>query len=72
MVIGYDAYHDSANKTQSVGAAVFSVDNAMTRWFSRCALHSDPNQLMTNLTEFCIRKLWLIFDIDYCQYVYKF
>ncbi len=53
MVIGYDVYHDSANRGKTVGAAVFSLDPEFTRWYSQCALHGESAELIGNLTTFC-------------------
>lgn len=64
MVIGYDAYHDSANRRQSVGAAVFSLNDQMTRWYSQCAMHTESQQLMTNLELFMTSKFSLV--LMYC------
>jgi len=52
MVIGYDCYHDSTNKTMTVGAAVSSMDPNMTRWYSSSALHKDPKQMAQNIVSF--------------------
>jgi len=52
MVIGYDCYHDSTNKTMTVGAAVSSMDPDMTRWYSSSALHKDPKQMAQNIVSF--------------------
>lgn len=52
MVLGYDCYHDSANKSKTVGAAVSSFDKDMTRWFSSCALHEDGKEMCKNLVSF--------------------
>ena len=53
MVIGYDVYHDSANRGKTVGSAVFSLNPHLTRWYSQCALHGESKQLISNLEEFC-------------------
>ncbi len=53
MVVGYDAYQDSANKGKSVGAAVFSMDAAFSRWYSQCALHSKDREQIANICDFC-------------------
>ena len=57
MVIGYDSYHDSSQRGKSVGAAVFSLNPQMTRWYSQCALHGETEELVGNLTRFCESKL---------------
>lgn len=40
MVCGYDTYHDSSRKGRSAGAFVASLNNALTRWFSKVSFHS--------------------------------
>lgn len=39
MVIGFDSYHDSARKGQSVGGFVASLNNSLTRWYSQVSFH---------------------------------
>lgn len=56
MVIGYDCYYDSANKTKTVGACVSSFDADMTRWFSSSALHENAREMSKNLTDFVKSK----------------
>lgn len=40
MIIGYDTYHDSAKRGRSAGAFVASLNQTLTRWFSRVTFHS--------------------------------
>ncbi|CAL1299772.1 unnamed protein product [Larinioides sclopetarius] len=40
MVIGYDTYHDSARKGRSAGAFVASLNQSLTRWYSKVTFHS--------------------------------
>ena len=56
MVIGYDTYHDTAQKGRSVGAIVASMNQALTKYMSLANLHTNPNQelqdnLLPNLTK---------------------
>merc|ERR1712002_1375091 len=44
MVIGYDTYHDSAQKGRSVGAVVASMNNTFTKYLSVANLHTNPAQ----------------------------
>ena len=44
MVIGYDTYHDSVNKSKSVGAVVASLNQSMTKYISMANLHTNPQQ----------------------------
>ncbi|CAL1531960.1 unnamed protein product [Lymnaea stagnalis] len=49
MVIGIDTYHDSAQKNQSVGALVASLNRECTRYFSKTEYHPSKDELMRNL-----------------------
>ncbi|GIY92309.1 piwi-like protein Siwi [Caerostris extrusa] len=40
MVIGYDTYHDSLRKGRSAGAFVCSLNQSLTRWYSKVNFHS--------------------------------
>merc|ERR1719333_1052156 len=56
MVIGYDTYHDTAQKGRSVGAIVASMNQTMTKWMSLANMHTTPAQelqdnLLPNLTK---------------------
>merc|ERR1740131_691492 len=44
MVIGYDTYHDSAQKGRSVGAVVASLNSTFTKYLSVANLHTNPAQ----------------------------
>ena len=45
MVIGYDTYHDSAQKGRSVGAVVASMNSTFTKYLSVANLHTNPAQV---------------------------
>jgi aubergine-like protein len=45
MVVGIDTYHDSAKKGRSVGAFVASMNQNLTRYYSRCAFQSSQEEL---------------------------
>ncbi|CAL1531948.1 unnamed protein product [Lymnaea stagnalis] len=49
MVVGVDTYHDSAQKNQSVGALVASLNKECTRYFSKTEYHPTKDDLMRNL-----------------------
>ena len=56
MVIGYDTYHDTAQKGRSVGAIVASMNQTMTKWMSLANMHTTRAQelqdnLLPNLTK---------------------
>jgi len=44
MVIGYDTYHDSAQKGRSVGAVVASMNATFTKYMSVANMHTNPAQ----------------------------
>ena len=50
MVIGYDTYHDTAQKGRSVGAIVASMNQALTKYMSLANMHttSDSAQELHN------------------------
>lgn len=48
MVVGYDTYHDSLQKGQSVGAFLCSINQSLTAWFSRVSYHRDRDEMSSN------------------------
>merc|ERR1712142_1178673 len=56
MVIGYDTYHDTAQKGRSVGAVVASMNQTLTKWMSIANMHTNTSQelndnLLPNMTK---------------------
>ncbi|XP_056138266.1 piwi-like protein 1 isoform X3 [Lampris incognitus] len=49
MVVGIDCYHDSVSGKRSVGALVASLNRGMTRWFSKCVLQNQRQEIMDEL-----------------------
>ncbi|KAH7977654.1 hypothetical protein HPB49_003141 [Dermacentor silvarum] len=49
MVVGYDTYHDSSLRKRSAGAFVASMNQNMTRWYSRVAFHATHQELGSSL-----------------------
>ena len=49
MVVGYDTYHDSARRGESVGALVASVNNNFTRYFSTVDFHRDRTEMSNQI-----------------------
>jgi len=49
MVVGIDTYHDSAKKGRSVGAFIASMNQTLTRYYSRCAFQSNHEELQNAL-----------------------
>lgn len=57
MVLGIDSYHDSSQKGRSVGGVVASMNQALTRYYSRCTFQSQMQELLDGL-KICI-KGWI-------------
>ncbi|KAM6298089.1 piwi-like protein 1 [Aegotheles albertisi] len=49
MVVGIDCYHDTLAGKQSIAAFVASLNQKMTRWFSRCVIQSRGQELVDGL-----------------------
>jgi len=49
MVVGYDTYHDSARRGESVGALVASVNDTFTRYFSTVDFHKDRTEMSNQI-----------------------
>ncbi|XP_019620701.1 PREDICTED: piwi-like protein 1 isoform X3 [Branchiostoma belcheri] len=49
MVVGIDCYHDSATKGQSIGGVIASMNNSLTRWYSRCTFQHSGQELIDGL-----------------------
>ena len=58
MVIGYDTYHDSAQKGRSAGALVASINKSFSKYISVANLHTNEAQeLNDNLVPAIARAL---------------
>ncbi|GAB1602280.1 piwi-like protein 1 [Argonauta hians] len=49
MIVGIDHYHDSAKRGHSVGGIVASMNNEMTRWYSRATFQTAHEELSSKL-----------------------
>ncbi|NXG80612.1 PIWL1 protein, partial [Baryphthengus martii] len=49
MIVGIDCYHDTASGKQSIAGFVASLNQMMTRWFSRCVVQSRGQELVDGL-----------------------
>ncbi|CAF90293.1 unnamed protein product [Tetraodon nigroviridis] len=49
MVVGIDCYHDISAGKRSIGALVASMNQTMSRWFSRCVLQQKGQEIMDGL-----------------------
>lgn len=51
MVVGYDTYHDTAQRNKSVGGFVCSVNPALTKWYSKVSFHGRGGDFNANNQE---------------------
>ncbi|KAL2092497.1 hypothetical protein ACEWY4_012295 [Coilia grayii] len=51
MVVGIDCYHDTSAGKRSIGALVASLNQSMSRWFSKCVLQSRGQEIIDSLKE---------------------
>ena len=49
-VIGLDTYHDSANKNQSVGAMLATLNKECTRYYCKTEYHDAKAEIMQSLS----------------------
>jgi len=49
MVVGIDCYHDSGSKGRSVGGIVASMNDGLTKYYSRCTFQHNHGELMAQL-----------------------
>ncbi|XP_031598996.1 piwi-like protein 1 [Oreochromis aureus] len=49
MIVGIDCYHDTAAGKRSIGALVASLNQSMSRWFSKCVLQHKGQEIMDGL-----------------------
>ncbi|XP_015733495.1 piwi-like protein 1 [Coturnix japonica] len=49
MIVGIDCYHDTLSGKQSIAGFVASLNEIMTRWFSRCVVQSCGQELVDGL-----------------------
>jgi len=49
MVIGFDVYHDSMNKGQSIGGFIASTNDSLTRYYSRITKQRSHNEICSQL-----------------------
>lgn len=51
MIVGIDCYHDTSAGKRSIGALVASLNQSMSRWFSRCVLQDRGQEIMDGLKQ---------------------
>lgn len=49
MIVGIDCYHDNVGGKRSIGALVASLNQSMTRWYSKCVLQHKGQEIMDGL-----------------------
>ncbi|XP_062446080.1 piwi-like protein 1 [Rhea pennata] len=49
MIVGIDCYHDTVSGKRSIAGFVASLNQGMTRWFSRCVLQDRGQELVDGL-----------------------
>lgn len=49
MIVGIDCYHDTAAGKRSIGAMVASLNQGMSRWFSKCVLQNRGQEIIDAL-----------------------
>uniref|UniRef100_A0AAQ5YU09 Piwi-like protein 1 n=1 Tax=Amphiprion ocellaris TaxID=80972 RepID=A0AAQ5YU09_AMPOC len=49
MIVGIDCYHDTTAGKRSIGALVASLNQSMSRWFSKCVLQHRGQEIMDGL-----------------------
>ncbi|NXW57063.1 PIWL1 protein, partial [Eurystomus gularis] len=49
MIVGIDCYHDTLSGKQSIAGFVASLNQTMTRWFSRCVVQGRGQELVDGL-----------------------
>ncbi|KAJ3610165.1 hypothetical protein NHX12_022259 [Muraenolepis orangiensis] len=49
MIVGIDCYHDTVSGKRSIGALVASLNQGMSRWYSKCVLQDKGQEIMDGL-----------------------
>ncbi|XP_075754569.1 piwi-like protein 1 isoform X2 [Pelodiscus sinensis] len=64
MIVGIDCYHDTAAGRRSIAGFVASLNQGMTRWFSRCVFQDRGQELVDGL-KVCLQaalRAWFSFN----------
>ncbi|CAG2112823.1 unnamed protein product, partial [Medioppia subpectinata] len=64
MVVGYDTYHDSANRKRSAGGFVVSLNQRLSSWHSRVTFHEDDNEMSNNFAHNIKEGIKRYFDVN--------
>ncbi|XP_075424811.1 piwi-like protein 1 isoform X1 [Ascaphus truei] len=64
MVVGIDCYHDNTAGRKSIAGFVASLNQGMTRWFSRCVIQDQKQEIVDGL-KVCMQaalKAWFTWN----------
>lgn len=59
MVVGFDATHDTANKTRSFGATVCSLNKLYTQYYSAVNAHNTGEELSNSIALHIVGKFYI-------------
>ncbi|PNF28066.1 Piwi-like protein Ago3 [Cryptotermes secundus] len=65
MVCGIDAYHDSSKRGASVAGFVASLNQTLTRWFSKVCFQGPGQELVDGLKTCLISSLKFYYDVNH-------
>ena len=71
MVCGIDSYHEGAQKANSVGGFVASINDACTRWYSRVAIQQRGEELINGLKLCFLASLRQYHEVHIYIYIYQ-
>ncbi|KAM4749116.1 piwi-like protein 2 [Rhinophrynus dorsalis] len=66
MVIGMDVYHDPSRGLRSVLGFVASINNCLTRWYSRVAFQLPHQEIMDSLKICLVAALQKFYEVNHC------
>jgi aubergine-like protein len=70
MVCGIDSYHDTSKRGASVAGFVASLNQALTRWFSRVCFQGPGQELVDGLKTCLISSLKFYYDVRLRHIIY--
>ncbi|XP_029016531.1 piwi-like protein 1 [Betta splendens] len=66
MIVGIDCYHDIASGKRSIGALVASLNQTMSRWFSKCILQEKGQEIVDELKKILSAALKDYYKFNNC------
>ncbi|XP_007905583.1 piwi-like protein 2 isoform X2 [Callorhinchus milii] len=66
MVIGMDVYHDPRRGMQSVVGFVASLNNTMTKWYSRVTFQMPNQEIIDGLKMCMVASLKKYYEVNHC------